>query len=352
MKHDFKITAILVLFFFIAQVVGLFIVYQYVPVNIIDGKVEVGEIKPLPGGIERPQINPEISWLYIFIAIIIGTTLVLLLMKFKKKSMWKSWFMISVVTCITFSLTPFIGAWAAFISAIILGLWKIFKPNFFIHNLTEIFIYGGLASIFVPIFVSTSDKTILLMPSTIFSAFMLLLVISIYDMIAVWQSKHMVKLANFQTDSKVFAGIVIPYSKQSGKIYYNNNEFSKQSLKKDSEKVLKESKMKSTALNHNSKIEKNIHKLEKIESKNSNKKMTENDTPSTAILGGGDIGFPLIFSGAIMIQYGLMKTLVMPFTITLALLGLFIWSKKGKFYPAMPFLSLGCLLGYLIVILL
>jgi len=33
---------------------------------------------------------------------------------------------------------------------------------------------------------------------------------------------------------------------------------------------------------------------------------------------------------------------------TLALFSLFMYAKKNKFYPAMPFLTAGCFIGFLI----
>ena len=85
---------------------------------------------------------------------------------------------------------------------------KIFKPNFWIQNLTELFIYGGLAAIFVPFF-------------NIWSVSILLILIALYDAYAVWKSKHMITLAKSQMEAKVFSGLLIPYSigrKVKGKI--------------------------------------------------------------------------------------------------------------------------------------
>jgi presenilin-like A22 family membrane protease len=81
--------------------------------------------------------------------------------------------------------------------------------------------------------------------------------------------------------------------------------------------------------------------------------------PKTAILGGGDIVFPLIFTGAVMnglILNGLTKSAafmqasIIILTTTIALALLFIYAKKGKFYPAMPFVTAGCLVGWVIVL--
>ena len=119
----------------------------------------------------------------------------------------------------------------------------------------------------------------------------------------------MVSLAKFQTKSKIFAGLSIPYKK------------------------IEKSKTKSV-------------KLKKTKVK-------------IAVLGGGDIAFPLIFAGAVMQNLmianpewlGFLKTLIIPIFTTIALLILLLKSKKDKFYPAMPFLSIGCVIGYLIILI-
>ena len=70
-----------------------------------------------------------------------------------------------------------------------------------------------------------------------------------------------------------------------------------------------------------------------------------------AILGGGDIGFPLLFAGVVMKSFGF-KALIISGFATLSLLFLFWMSEKKKFYPAMPFITAGCFLGYAVLQLL
>ena len=98
----------------------------------------------------------------------------------------------------------------------------------------------------------------------------------------------------------------------------------------------------------------------KTHSKDESKKtvMVESKHP-VAVLGGGDIGFTLIFAGVVM--KGLMlqqpeytaflKVLIIPLLTAVSLLFLLIKGQKNKFYPAMPVLSIGCVVGYLIVTL-
>jgi ABC-type transport system involved in cytochrome c biogenesis permease subunit len=80
-----------------------------------------------------------------------------------------------------------------------------------------------------------------------------------------------------------------------------------------------------------------------------------------AILGGGDIAFPLIFSSAVLeyliIKEGLSKimafsqSLIITVFVAISLTLLFTKSEKGKFYPAMPFLSMGCFVGLGVILI-
>ncbi len=300
MKHTLKVTIALVLFFFMAQFTGLLIINRY-----IDHKkvAETKEIvwQPLPYNLERPQVkNQSTSFVYITIAILIGTTLVLLLIKFNKPFIWKFWFFVTVWLTLSIAFAAFINNLVAAVLALIISMLKLYKPNVIIQNLSEIFIYGGLAALFVPII-------------NLFAAIMLLIVMSVYDFIAVFKTKHMIKLATFQSKTKVFAGLLIPYGK--GKI--------------------------------------------SIKSKPELKEQIQPKKARIAVLGGGDIGFTLIFAGVVMkglmlketVLISFLKTLIIPIFVSIALLVLLLKGEQNKFYPAMPFLSLGCFVGYLIVLI-
>ncbi len=281
MKHNWLVTAALVILFVVAQIAGLLIVDQY-----LERSKEETEWKSLPSilgvGVERPDVSPGVSIWYMVIAIILGTVLILFIVSSRRVLIWKLWFLLSVVLCLQIALAAFFGEKLALIIAIIFGLWKVFVPNFFVHNLTELFIYGGLAVIFVPMLTPTY-------------AIILLVLLALYDMYAVWKSKHMIKMAKFQTKAGIFAGFMIPYMQKEGK--------------------------KKTRVR-------------------------------TAVLGGGDIGFPLIFAGTILFTMGLPSALIVTFFTTLSLILLLLISKKDRFYPAMPFLTIGCLAGFAVAKLL
>jgi presenilin-like A22 family membrane protease len=170
---------------------------------------------------------------------------------------------------------------------------------------------------------------------TVFWAVLLLVAISIYDAIAVWKLKHMITLATAQAEEKMFAGLLIPYTKQKDK------------------EGRQSSKPIESASVPNAEI--------KTQIKLSIPKGFKDGEVKSAILGGGDIAFPMIFSGSVMtwlIEQGISKNIaflqvmIISLFAGIALFLLLVYSKKDRFYPAMPFISAGCFIGYGIVLLL
>jgi presenilin-like A22 family membrane protease len=332
MKHNLKVTVYLVLLFLIAQIIGLAVIFQHIDKRVI---TETGEVKiinntkELAFDTQRPETKSSTELiLFLSFAILFGTALMLLLIRFRKRRIIKGWFFLAVVMCITYSLGSFINEWVALIIGILFAYYKLIKPNFIIHNIAEVLIYGAIGAIFVPIEFMN-----------IWAAIIILIIISIYDAIAVWQSKHMVKLAKFQSESKTFAGLMIPYKKNE-KENLDTNSKSKRVI---STKASKSSKK--------SKNDEEVKEYKKVPKK-------EDDTVN-AILGGGDIAFPLIFIGTWMklavLKYSLFLALfttgIIVLTTTLALILLLVKAEKNKFYPAMPFISAGCLIGLSVVYL-
>lgn len=322
MKHSIKITSFLVLIFILSQIIGLIIVNNYVSYE-TEGEVEY---KELPLNIERPEMEDNFVWMYIISAILIGTILMLGLIKLKATFITKLWFFLAITIALTIAFNVFINSRNAFIIASIISLIRIIKPNFIINNFSEIFIYGGITAIFHNVL-------------SIKVAIILLIIISIYDYIAVYKIKHMVTLAKYQTSQNLFAGAMIPYQ-----------IFNKSDSKKMKEKNNKNNQCK-TKINFQIFKIREIFNPNKINSKKQNTKKTKpNKNKKTAILGGGDMAFPLFFAAAIMKEYNILISLITVFTTTLALIYLFVKSEKNKFYPAMPYLTIGCLVGYLIIL--
>src|SRR3989344_4496620 len=237
MKHTLRITLLLVFLFLIAHFLGLIILNNY-------------SAEELPLGLEPPEVEENTSFIPVFIGILLATVFMLFIARFRGMMFWKVWFFITITLTLTIAFGAFLTQFIAILLAIAFALLRLFKNNVYIHNFSEMFIYGGL------------------------------------DYIFVFKTKHMIKLAKMQTKSKIFTGLFIHYN---GK---------------------------------------------------------------TAILGGGDIGFTLLFSGVILKESGIVAAVIVSSIVALSLFGLLVYSKKNKFYPAMPPLTIGCFIGLLIVKLL
>lgn len=292
MKHNVKITAILLGMFLLTQFIGLYVVNHY-------------SDKELPLGLETPQVQDAQEYnsffVSILIAFVIAISIMFLLTHFRAEFFLRLWFFVVVFIALVISLSSFSPEikYLTLIVSIIalpLALVKIYGRDLLVHNLTELLVYPGIAAVFVPVL-------------NIWTIIGLLIVISLYDAWAVWHSGIMQKMAKYQIKKlKVFSGFFIPYVSKSVRMKI------KQMSKKELEKK---------------KIRANV-----------------------AILGGGDVIFPIITSGVILRTnpFGLsgIQTFIPPvLTIFGAALGLgylFFFAEKKKFYPAMPFITAGIFL--------
>lgn len=332
MKHGLKIVLILMTLFYLSQIFGLYLFNLSIDKieKTENGTIEVKFTEPPTGRpeIDKKSFNP---FIYVFSMIIFGTIILLLIIKLKWFKLWKGWFFLAILLSLIITLSVFLDPIISIILATILTFLKLYKPNIIIHNITELFIYSGITIMLAPLF-------------SIDIAFLLLIAISIYDAIAVWKLKHMITLAKAQAEQKMFSGLLIPYS----------FSFKKNILKND----LNKKSIKNNEIG-NKKIKSNLdqtNKKTKIELKIPKGINAENT--KTAILGGGDIAFPMIFSGSIMtwlIEKGISQinayfyTLIVVFFSGIGLFYLFLKSEKDKFYPAMPFISFGCFIGFVVL---
>jgi presenilin-like A22 family membrane protease len=287
--------------FIITQLIGLYIVNFYnSPDNILPYNME-----------PPPEMEQGISFVSILFAFVIAISLFFLLTKLKAEIVLRVWFFI--VTTLAIGLTInvlflnlniiYYTSIIAFIVSLPLAYYKIFKRQIIVHNITELLIYPGIAAVFVPIL-------------GVLGIIVFLLLISLYDIWAVWHSEFMQKMAKYQINTlKFFTGFFIPYAGR-----------------KEKEKI-KEIK------------QKYVNKSEKfIEQKFKQEKIKVN----LAILGGGDVIFPIITAGVFLKSFGLLSALLITLSSALALLVLFLMARKSKFYPAMPFLTIGMYIGMII----
>jgi presenilin-like A22 family membrane protease len=326
MKHNWQITLTLLAMFLITQLIGLAVINAYTPIKetkIINGTEQNVTVNPLPYGMQPPELEKQEDFWTIFpsiiIAFVIAIALVFILSKFEISSILRYWFFIVVILALGITLNAlflkldifsrqvnifggFPLAWLiAGLVALPLAFFKIFKRNLFVHNITELMVYPGIAAVFVPIL-------------NVWTIVVLLLAISAYDMWAVWHTGFMQKMAKFQINKmKIFAGFFVPYADKKTK------------------KKIKDIKTK--------------YKGKKIPEKEIKKKKL---SVSLAILGGGDVIFPIIAAGIFLRTYGLIPALTVTLFSLIALFSLFVAAKKGKFYPAMPFLTTGIFIGMLV----
>jgi len=301
--------------FLITQFIGLYIVNHYSQVKIIDGKTMNVSAPALPYGMDSPEIQEDKEFNQIFVSIIFAfifaIVLLFLLMKFKAEFVLRLWFFLVVVIALGISFNAFFSIFEyasimAIIIALPLAFVKIYKKGFLVHNLTELLIYPGIAAVFVPIL-------------NLYTIIFLLIIISIYDMWAVWHSGIMQKMAKYQINTlNIFSGFFIPYV--SKKVKLKIKQMKKEELKKKKIKV------------------------------------------NVAILGGGDVIFPIIAAGVAMKTFGFVTlgNFLVPVVSLFVILGatvglgyLLFFSEKKKFYPAMPFITAGIfagmIIGYLLI---
>ncbi len=309
MKHNLKITSLLLAMFLVTQFIGLAVIQAYSPhveevVNATTGAIENVTIMPeLPYGMQPPEMKPEVSLTSIIFGIILATLLIFLFRKLKARLLLRLWFfsvvVLSMAIVFNAALSKFLVGEVQLLALIIalpLAFYKIFERDILVHNLTELMVYPGIAVIFVPLL-------------NIWTAIALLVAIALYDLYAVWHSGFMQKLAKFQIQQlRIFTGFFVPYVAKKDRI-----RIQKIKMQRKKGRGLKEVKIK----------------------------------VNLAILGGGDITFPLIFAGVILRASGLWHALLISLIAALALFVLFILAKKGKFYPAMLFLSPACILAWL-----
>lgn len=303
MKHNVRITLIILVMFVMAQFIGLYVVNYYSPTKIIHGE-KINVTSPmLPYGLESPEIKNQQDFFYflpsIILAFFLAVTIFFFLTKLKAEMVIKIWFLLVVTLALGISInsiiprTPFASKIIlATIIAFPLALIKIYGKEVFIHNLTELLIYPGIAAVFIPIL-------------NFWTIIILLILISIYDIWAVWHSGIMQKMAIYHVEKlNIFPGFMIPY--------------------------------------FSDKVRAKIKKIKQLpKSKRKNQKVKVN----IAMLGGGDVVFPIITSGVFMRAFGIVPALFVIGGATAGLTYLFFFSEKKKFYPAMPFITAGIFVG-------
>ncbi len=229
--------------------------------------------------------NP-ISGLYFFLSLMVATAIILILYKFKVNFLIKGWFYLAL-----FSTTfLFFGSFFSFIIAVLLAisavLIRIFVKSLFVQNLICVCAFAGAGSFF--------GVTVGVIPSLV-----IIMLLSVYDIIAVHFTKHMVSLAKSGFKTNTLMAFM-------------------------------------------------YHKKKTKESKRSQKSEKGKIGTEVGVLGGGDIIIPMIFSISIFRVFGLWASISSILVSALFLSFLMFRAKKGKVYPGLPAVCSGALIGFLI----
>ena len=234
---------------------------------------------------------PQISFSQFILNFLLATLFIFLILRFVKFEKEKGTiFKILFILAVSLGGLLFLETWLpeplSLIFIFVLIFWWLKKPSVLIQDLLIILGIAGTGSI---LGLSLNPLMVIL----------LLVIFSIYDFIAVYKTKHMVRMAKAMLESRAILALVIP-----------PNIFG-----------FRES-------------------LEKIQ-----------PGGKFLILGGGDIAFPLIFSVS-LIPSGIFNSLIVAL---FSLIGLFasFWfftkQKERKPIPALPPIALFSIIGYLIV---
>lgn len=263
-------------FFILAQIFGIFTALKILEIL----------------NLEKISLEPVSFWDFI-LGFALATLLVFLLIKFLKFKSGKIFlfrgffiFVISLGSFLFFSL--WLGDFFALIFLLVLIFLWLKSPNILIHNFLMISGIVGMGSVF----------GLRLEPLMVV---LILILFSVYDFIAVYKTKHMIKMAKEMIEAGAILGLIFP----------------------------------SQLSDFNAKL----------------KKVSPGG--KFLILGGGDIIFPLILCVSLTPQ-GFLKPLIVAIFATFGLafsFYLFISQKTRKPIPALPPIALFSIIGFLITIL-
>ena len=262
-----------ILSFLVIQALGLFVGLRLFSIPEVKAQVEAHPVK----------------WTDFLIAFVVGTVLIFLAIKVFKKGIF---FRIFIGSLIFFGCLIVFGAFMPDIPAIVLTIACIYfyyrRPKVITQNIAI-----GLAI--------CGAGVILGLSITVWQVLILLAVLSVYDIIAVWKTKHMIKLFEGLAEKGVIMALIIP-----------------------------------------SKISNIRADLRQVKS-----------GEEFLLLGTGDIAFPIIFAVSAL-KYSIWSSIAV---ILGALLGLsfihffFIAKKERKPIPALPPIAVGSAIGFFISLL-
>ncbi|MFC1995801.1 presenilin family intramembrane aspartyl protease [Chloroflexota bacterium] len=250
--------------------------------------IEANQIAP-------PQVSLTLPVLYFFGAVLVLGVILFLLPIDKLRMVFKIMFTVLFAWGIFITLGLSLPMLAALLISLAGGLMWYFKPRVWLHNLLMIFALASVGAVFGT----------LLSPWTTVS---FMVVISVYDILAV-RFGYMLWMVKKLSEVETLPAFVIPK-----KISIWNLNLKEAGLKR------------------------------LLEDKTAEREFS--------ILGGGDIGFPLMLIVSVFFVYGFANSTIVAMFSLFGLISVFIihlFFLKGKPMPALPPITLMSLIGYLVV---
>jgi presenilin-like A22 family membrane protease len=276
-----KTAFILIAFFLITQFLGLYVGNEYIKL------IRTGEVPP---ALEHPE-SIENSF-YLFGYIIVATIGILILIKIRKSFLRiLEAFVIFMASWFTFDFLIPLDIWylsLGFFLALILTTWKMLRPSIISQDIAAIISGAGVGALL--------GASLGVLPSIVF-----ILILSCYDFVSVFITKHMIHMAKALTERPTAFTVAAPHK-----------------FKKLTYVGIKKAKKK-------------FHIFQ---------------------LGVGDMVIPLMFSVSVLNKFSLINAIAAIIGSTLALLSLiYFMSKKPQPMPALPFITFGTFAGFLISLL-
>lgn len=274
MKEKKQILSFLAIIFLSCYLLALFLASSFTTI------LEIEKISLSSFSLTSFLVNFFLGTIFFIFILLVG--------KKKKKTkdiFLKLTFIVSTFFSASLALGTVFGDPAFLIIILLIFIW-LKKKNILVHNFL---IFLSLSSVIA----------IIALKINYFLAIVLLIILSFYDLVAVYITKHMIFMAKEAIESGVILGFIIPL-----------------------------------------KIKKLFNSLEKLK---------EKEKKEFLVLGGGDIVFPLIVCLSLVQEKGPYFHLLAVFSLFGLWMNFFVFQKKKKPLPALPLITIFSLIGYFLI---
>jgi presenilin-like A22 family membrane protease len=276
-----KTVFLIIVLFLATQFLGLYVGKQYL------SALSSGEVAP---AFENPE-SVQTSF-YLFGYILITTVIILFLIRFKKSFIRiMEAFVIFTASWLTFDFIVPLEIWylsLGFFLALALTAWKMLKPTILSQDVAAVISGAGVGAIL--------GGSLGVLPSMVF-----MLILSAYDFVSVFITKHMIHMAKALTERPTSFTIAAPHE---------------------------------------------FKRLTYVPSKRTREKV------HIFQLGVGDMVIPLMFSVSVLNSFSIINSIASILGSTIALLFLIYYIKKRpQPLPALPFITFGTLAGFMLSLL-